>query len=262
MSYKLDDHALDLLFRTARTYNHWRDIPVPDETLHSIARLLFVKSPQAKARLRPALMEGNVEKTMTAPVTAIIGYDPMFYEHLPRTFPQADARSWFAGNAALIQETAFRNGTLQGAYLIMAARAFFLRRHSPFQFSVQSGVWRSQRPAYTQSAAILYGTVPGSVTVPHFNLREGPRPLAYSLPIGKTLFRDTSLRGEDGRFGAKALIRNGSRIWTTIPHFGSTAITAQRDAQGPSAFAYPAKGYVPPFFVRSLPFPDAGPRWR
>lgn len=141
MSYKLDDHALDLLFRTARTYNHWRDIPVPDETLHSIhtlmrlgptsancqpARLLFVKSPQAKARLRPALMEGNVEKTMTAPVTAIIGYDPMFYEHLPRTFPQADARSWFAGNAALIQETAFRNGTLQGAYLIMAARALGL----------------------------------------------------------------------------------------------------------------------------------------
>ena len=141
MSYRLDDHALDLLFRTARTHGHWRDIPVPDETLHAIhtlmrlgptsancqpARLLFVKSPDAKARLRPALMEGNVEKTMRAPVTVIIGYDTTFYEQLPQAFPQADARSWFIGNAALIQETAFRNGTLQGAYLIMAARALGL----------------------------------------------------------------------------------------------------------------------------------------
>ncbi len=141
MSYMLDDHALDLLFRTARTHNLWRDIPVPEETLRAIhalmclgptsancqpARLLFVRSPEAKAHLQPALMEGNVEKTMTAPVTAIIGHDLTFHEQLPRTFPQADARSWFISNDSLIRDTAFRNGTLQGAYLIMAARALGL----------------------------------------------------------------------------------------------------------------------------------------
>ncbi len=141
MPYTLDDKALDLLFRTARTYKHWRNIPIPDDvlrTLHALmclgptsangqpVRLLFVKSPAAKALLRDALLQENVEQTMTAPVTAIIGHDLDFYEKLPRTFPQVDARSWFIGNDILIRETAFRNGTLQGAYLIIAARALGL----------------------------------------------------------------------------------------------------------------------------------------
>ena len=129
------------MFRTARTHNAWQDKPVDDALLHRLidltkfgptsansspARFVFVKSDEAKARLKPALSEGNVEKTMAAPVTVIVGMDMAFYEHLPRLFPHADARSWFAGNDALIQTTAFRNSTLQGAYLIMAARALGL----------------------------------------------------------------------------------------------------------------------------------------
>jgi 3-hydroxypropanoate dehydrogenase len=86
------------------------------------ARIVFVKSAEAKARLKPFLGGGNVEKTMAAPVTAIIGYDLDFIDTLPKLFPHADARSWFAGNDALIQATAFRNSTLQGAYLMLAAR--------------------------------------------------------------------------------------------------------------------------------------------
>jgi 3-hydroxypropanoate dehydrogenase len=137
----IDDAALDALFREARTANRWTDQGVSDEELHALfellkmpptsancspARFLFLRTPEAKERLRPALSAGNVEKTMAAPVTAIVAYDPYFYEHLPRLFPHADARAWFAGNEALAEETAFRNGTLQGAYLIMAARAIGL----------------------------------------------------------------------------------------------------------------------------------------
>jgi 3-hydroxypropanoate dehydrogenase len=91
------------------------------------ARLVFVRSVAAKERLRPALSAGNVEKTMAAPVTVIVGYDLKFYEQLPRLFPhEPSAKTWFTGSAALIEATAFRNGTLQGAYLIMAARALGL----------------------------------------------------------------------------------------------------------------------------------------
>ena len=141
MRRTLDDAALDLLFREARTHNGWLDKPVEDELLRRVwdlarmgptsancspARILFLKSHAAKERLRPALSAGNLEKTMAAPVTAVIGYDLDFPEHLPRLFPHDDARAWFAGNEALIQTTAFRNGTLQGAYLIMAARALGL----------------------------------------------------------------------------------------------------------------------------------------
>jgi 3-hydroxypropanoate dehydrogenase len=141
MSKILDDAALDALFRTARTHNRWQDKPVSDAMLRALwelakmpptsancspARLLFLCSPEAKARLRPALSEGNLEKTMQAPVTAIIGYDLDFYEKLPFLFPHADARSWFAGKPEVIQATAFRNGCLQGAYLILAARALGL----------------------------------------------------------------------------------------------------------------------------------------
>jgi 3-hydroxypropanoate dehydrogenase len=89
----------------------------------SPARIVFVRSGEAKARLRATLAPGNVDKTMAAPVTAIVAHDLEFHEQLPRLFPHADARSWFAGNDELIRTTAFRNGTLQGAYLVLAARA-------------------------------------------------------------------------------------------------------------------------------------------
>lgn len=141
MSERIDTQALDQLFFEARTHNEWLDRPVSDEILKELfetlrwaptsancspARIVFVKSPEAKARLLPALIEGNVEKTRTAPVTAIIGHDLEFHEQLPQLFPHTDARSWFAGNQPLIEATAFRNGTLQGAYLILAARALGL----------------------------------------------------------------------------------------------------------------------------------------
>ena len=134
----LDDAALDTLFRAARTHYAWTDQPVGDHELRRIhdllrmgptsancspARLLFLRTPEAKERLRPALSAGNVDKTLSAPVVAIVAHDPAFYESLPKLFPHADARAWFADNPALSDATAFRNGTLQGAYLILAARA-------------------------------------------------------------------------------------------------------------------------------------------
>ena len=138
---QLDDHSLDIIFREAHTHSVWLDKPVNDALLHQVydlmkwaptsancspARIVFVRSAAAKQRLLPAMAPGNLDKTRTAPVTAIVAYDTEFYEKLPALFPQADARSWFAGNQALIDTTAFRNGTLQGAYLIMAARALGL----------------------------------------------------------------------------------------------------------------------------------------
>lgn len=134
----LDDQALDRLFRAARTHYKWQDRPVPDTRLEALydllkwgptsansspARFVFVRTAEGKAKLKPALSAGNLEKTMTAPVIAIVAHDTAFHEQLPRLFPHADARSWFAGNTALAEVTAFRNGTLQGAYLILAARA-------------------------------------------------------------------------------------------------------------------------------------------
>lgn len=141
MDKTLSDSALDTLFRAARTHRAWQDQEVGDDVLHAVyelakmaptsgncspMRVLFLKSAEAKARLRPALEAGNVEKTMTAPATAIIAYDLEFYDHLPRLAPHMDARALFVGNEPLIQETAFRNGSLQGAYLIIAARALGL----------------------------------------------------------------------------------------------------------------------------------------
>lgn len=134
----LSDEALDQLFREARTHNEWLPQPVSDETLRQIydlmkwgptsansspARIVFVNSAEAKEKLLQCVAPGNLEKTRTAPVTAIIAHDMEFYEKLPKLFPHADARSWFAGNKDLIEATAFRNGTLQGAYLMLAARA-------------------------------------------------------------------------------------------------------------------------------------------
>lgn len=141
MPAPLDQAALDRIFLDARTYNAWKPEPIPEATLRKLwdlarmgptsancspARIVFVVTPAAKEKLKPALMPTNVEKTITAPVTAIIGHDLEFHEHLPRLFPHTDARAWFAGNQPLIETTAFRNGTLQGAYLIIAARALGL----------------------------------------------------------------------------------------------------------------------------------------
>jgi 3-hydroxypropanoate dehydrogenase len=141
MSSPIDQPALATLFTEARTHNAWQAKPVPDNLLREVvelmrwaptsancspARFVFVKSPEAKARLKPLLMEGNVEKTMAAPVTAIIGHDLEFYEHLPRLFPHADAKNWFVGKDQFIKTSAFRNGSLQGAYFILAARALGL----------------------------------------------------------------------------------------------------------------------------------------
>jgi 3-hydroxypropanoate dehydrogenase len=138
---KLDDPALDQLFRTARTHNKWTDEPVTDDEIRAVfdlmkmaptsansspARFLFLRSVSSKERLRPALSAGNLDKTMAAPVTAIVAYDPHFYEQLPKLFPHADARAWFSGNPPLAEETAFRNSTLQGGYFILAARALGL----------------------------------------------------------------------------------------------------------------------------------------
>jgi 3-hydroxypropanoate dehydrogenase len=141
MSKILNDAALDALFRAARTHNGWQDKPVSDAVLQAVwelakmgptsancspMRILFLESREAKARLLPMLLEGNRAKTMQAPVTAIIGYDTEFYEKLPQLFPHTDARAWFVGKPELIETTAFRNGTLQGGYLILAARALGL----------------------------------------------------------------------------------------------------------------------------------------
>jgi 3-hydroxypropanoate dehydrogenase len=137
----LDAASLDRLFREARTYSAWLDRPVAEETLHRIydlvkygptsansspARIVFLRTRRAKERLLPALAPGNVEQTVAAPVTAIVAYDTRFYEQLPRLFPYVDARSWFADNPAFTETTAFRNSSLQGAYLILAARALGL----------------------------------------------------------------------------------------------------------------------------------------
>jgi len=137
----VDEAALRQIFLDARSYNGWLDRPVSDDCLRQIVdlmkmgptsancqpiRIRFLKSREAKERLRPFLMEGNVEKTMSAPVVAILAHDLEFHERLPRYFPHTDAKSWFEGNRPLIEETAFRNGTLQAAYFIMAARALGL----------------------------------------------------------------------------------------------------------------------------------------
>lgn len=134
----LDGPGLDLLFRDARTHNVWTDHTVGEAILRQLydlmkmaptsmnmcpARIIFVKSDAAKQRLKPALIPGNVEKTMTAPVCAIIGHDLSFWKHLPRLFPHKDMRTMFRENPTMSDEAAFRNGTLQGGYFILAARA-------------------------------------------------------------------------------------------------------------------------------------------
>ncbi len=141
MSDRLNDTALDQLFRSARTQNDFLDQPVTDAQLRALydllkwgptsanmspARFVFVRSPAAKEKLRPALSEGNLAKTLAAPVTVIVAQDEDFHEKLPYLFPHTDAKSWFDGPRESRREAAFRNGTLQGAYLILAARALGL----------------------------------------------------------------------------------------------------------------------------------------
>ena len=141
MSHALDAAVLDQLFRTARTQNAFLDKPVPESLLKELydlvkwgptaanttpARFVFVTSKEAKDKLAPALSEGNLAKTMAAPVTVIIGFDLDFHEKLPYLFPHTDAKSWFDGPQENRQKPAFLNSTLQGAYLIMAARALGL----------------------------------------------------------------------------------------------------------------------------------------
>jgi 3-hydroxypropanoate dehydrogenase len=134
----IDAAALAQVFTEARTHNEFSARPVPDELLkkavdiakmgptsanQSPMRIVFVKSPEAKAKLGPAMAEGNRAKTLAAPVVAIVGYDEKFYEHLPFLFPHADAKAWFVGNEAFAKRAAFQNGTLQAAYFILALRA-------------------------------------------------------------------------------------------------------------------------------------------
>lgn len=141
MDKTLDSAVLDQLFDKARTNNKWLPREVPDALLKRVVahmkwgptsancspvRIVFVKSKDAKERLKPHLSEGNVAKTMAAPATAILAYDLRFYDHLPQLYPPADAKSWFAGKKEHADTTAFRNGTLQGGYFILAARALGL----------------------------------------------------------------------------------------------------------------------------------------
>lgn len=137
----LPDRTLDQLFREARTRYAWSDRPVADETIQALyelmkwgptsangqpGRYLFITSDEAKRKLEPFLIPDNVEKTMSAPVITLVGYDMTFHERLPEQFPHTDAKSWFDGNDALIEETAMRNGSMQGAYLMLAARSLGL----------------------------------------------------------------------------------------------------------------------------------------
>lgn len=141
MSQAISSEALETLFTGAHTHSAWLDKPVSDEQLAEIynllrlgptsancspARFMFVRSAEGKARLKPALSAGNVEKTMSAPVTAIVAWDPVFFEQLPKLFPYADARAWFTSSPQLAEETAFRNSSMQAAYLISACRALGL----------------------------------------------------------------------------------------------------------------------------------------
>jgi 3-hydroxypropanoate dehydrogenase len=138
---QLDDAALDTLFRSARTAEAFAETPVTDETLQALyelvklgptsgncspARFLVIRTPEAREKLRPSLSAGNLEKTLAAPCTIVVAYDPFFYNKLPELQPGLDLKGWYAGNPDLTEETGFRNSTLQGGYLLLAARALGL----------------------------------------------------------------------------------------------------------------------------------------
>ncbi len=183
MAEPLDGAALDQLFDKARTNNKWLPREVPDELLAQIVehmkwaptsancspvRIVFVKSKEAKDRLKPHLSAGNVAKTMAAPATAILAYDLKFYEYLPRLYPPADAKSWFAGKKEHADTTAFRNGTLQGGYFILAARALGL--------DCGAGLSLTAGPASDLSAGVIDGAgagAGGGVTTATFESESG-----------------------------------------------------------------------------------------
>ena len=138
---RLDDTAINRIFRQARTANAWQDRPVSDGTLRELydlvslgptsanqlpGRFVFIRTPEGKEKILSTVSAGNQEKTRTAPVTAIIAYDPEFYEQLPRLFPHADAKSWFTGKPEFAERSALVNSTLQAAYMILAARSLGL----------------------------------------------------------------------------------------------------------------------------------------
>lgn len=141
MSERISQSACDTLFSHARTHGSWLDKPVSDDLLEEIyalmkmgptsancspARIVFVRTPEGKEKLRPTLSSGNLQKTLSAPVTAIVAWDSAFYDLLPALFPHGDARSWFTSSPQHAEETAFRNSSLQAAYLIFACRALGL----------------------------------------------------------------------------------------------------------------------------------------
>ena len=141
MTPRIDDAAFDALFNDARTHNGWLPEPVPEALLRTLydtlrngptsmntqpLRLVFLTTPEARERLLPALSAGNLEKTRAAPVTVIVAYDTRFYDELPRVWHNPAAREMFAGNVPLAETTAFRNASMQGGYLILAARALGL----------------------------------------------------------------------------------------------------------------------------------------
>jgi 3-hydroxypropanoate dehydrogenase len=192
MATSIDTKALDQLFNEARTHNAWQSREVPDAILRDIvklmlmgptsanclpARILFVKSEAAKKRLAPFLSDNNRSKTMVAAVTAIIGYDLKFYEHLPRLFPHNQtARTWFEGKPDVIQATVMRNGSLQGAYFIMAARALGLDC-GPMSGFDNAGVDKEFFPDGSVKSNFLcnvgYGDVSGLFPrSPRFNFEE------------------------------------------------------------------------------------------
>lgn len=137
----LDESGFELLFQKARTPRRWLAKPVETQTLKELyalvslgptsgncspARFVFITGSEGREKLRPALSSGNVNRVMGAPVIALVAHDPLFFDYLPRLCPSEELRSWFAADVGLAEETAFRNGTLQGAYMIMAARALGL----------------------------------------------------------------------------------------------------------------------------------------
>lgn len=194
----LEPSVLDQLFHEARTHNVWLDNPVDDELLHTLydtvkygptaanstpARFVFVKSAAAKEQLVPCMSAGNQEKTRQAPVTVIVAYDTQFHEQLPKLFPHVDARSWYAGDQARINAAALMNSSLQGGYLVIAARAlgldcgpmggfdadkvnatFFPDGQWKGQLHLQPRLWRYQQGASAQSAPDVRRGLPGALT--------------------------------------------------------------------------------------------------
>ena len=190
----LDDAVLDRVFRTARTYNGYTDVPVTDEELRQIydlmkwgptsanqepVRIVWCRSDEAKAKLAACCSAQNAPKVLKAPVTAIIGMDMEFYEKLPKLFPHTDARAWFVGNDSLIRESAFRNSTLQGAYFIIAARllGFDTGAMSGFDASKVDAAFFTDTPVRTNFIATLGHGDPSSVhnRLPRLEFEEATR---------------------------------------------------------------------------------------